>query len=56
VSATDFVTQLLILWLHDRVSEQGAPRGIVTLKIDNRVCGSSVAFAVFLNVRGAKDL
>src|SRR5262249_12583162 len=55
-SAADFLTRLLILWLQDSVSEQGARLGIVPVKIDNRFCGSSAAFAVFLDMGGANDL
>ena len=43
-------------WLHDGVSEQGAPRGIDALKIDDRICGSAAARAEFLDVGGANDL
>jgi hypothetical protein len=50
------LTQLLILWSPDGVSEQRACLRIVALKLDDRVCGSSAAFAIFLNVRGANDL
>src|SRR6516162_10749939 len=55
-SATDFLAQLLILWLHDGVSEQGAPPGIVALKLDDRICGSSAVLAEFLDVACANDL
>jgi len=50
------LTQLLILWRHDGVSEQRACLGIVPLKLNDRIYGSSAVFAVFLNVRGANDL
>src|SRR5262249_61970691 len=52
----DFLTQRLVLWLHDGVSEQRACLGIVALKIDDRICGSPAACAEFLDVGGANDL
>src|SRR5262249_4602351 len=55
-SAVDFSTQLLILWRHDGVSEQWACLRIVPLKLNDRICGSSTASAVFLNMRGANEL
>ena len=55
-SAADFLTCLLILWLQNGVSEHGARLGIVPVKIDNRFCRSSAAFAVFLDMGGANDL
>src|SRR5262245_52515897 len=55
-SAADFLTCLLILWLQDGVSEHGTRLGIVPVKIDNRICGCSAAFAVFLDMGGANDL
>jgi hypothetical protein len=38
------------------VSEQGARLGIVALKIDDRICGSSAACAVLLDVGCANDV
>jgi hypothetical protein len=55
-SAADFLAQLLILWLHDGVSEQRAPLGIVAMKLDDRICGSPAACAEFLDVGCANDL
>jgi hypothetical protein len=55
-SAADFLTQRLILWLHDSVSEQRACLGIVPLKLNDRICGSSAALAEFLDMGGANDL
>ena len=37
-------------------TEQGPSLGIVALKIDDRICGSLAAFAVFLDVGCANDL
>jgi hypothetical protein len=48
--------QLVILWLHDGVSQQRAGLGIIPLKIDDRIRGSLAAFAVFLDVGRADDL
>jgi hypothetical protein len=48
--------QLMILWLHDGVSQQRACLGIVALKIDDPIRGSLAAFAVFLDVGCADDL
>jgi hypothetical protein len=50
------LTQLLILWLHDGVSEQRAGLGIVPLKLNDRICGSSAASAERLDVGCANDL
>src|SRR5262245_59098166 len=36
----DFLTQRLVLWLHDAVSEQRACLGIVAVKIDDRTAGA----------------
>src|SRR5262245_4368677 len=55
-SAANVSTQRLIFWLHNRVAEQGASLRILPLKIDDRICGSSAGFAVFLDVRDANDL
>src|SRR5262245_53991747 len=55
-SAANVSTQRLIFWLHNRVAEQGASLRILPLKIDDRICGSSAAFAVFLDVGGANNL
>src|SRR5262245_55002913 len=55
-AASGFLTCLLILWLQDGGSEHGARLGIVPVKIDNRFCGSSAAFAVLLDMGGTNDL
>jgi hypothetical protein len=44
------------LRLYDRVPEERANLRILPLKIDDRICGSSAAFAIFLDVGGANDL
>jgi hypothetical protein len=45
-----------ILRLYCRVSEEGTSLSILPLKIDDRICGSSAVFAIFLDMGGANDL
>jgi hypothetical protein len=44
------------LRLYGRISEERTSLGILSLEIDDRIRGSSAAFAVFLDMGGANDL
>src|SRR5919204_3327776 len=44
------------LWLDDGVSKEGTSFRIFPLEFDDRICGSSAAFAIFLDMGGANDL
>src|SRR5262249_56219235 len=44
------------LWLDDGVSEEGTSFRILPLEFDDRICGSSAAFAIFLDMGGVNDL
>jgi hypothetical protein len=44
------------LRLYGSVSEEGTSFRILSLEIDDRICGSSAALAIFLDMGSANDL